>query len=856
MQGPKIFKRTDSIGVGRGAHYHIVYLNEEKGIGAMSQARDGHVHEVIWQPYQPPVEPQIDPMTGMPLDQGMPEVPEGWVIAPDPEDGHEHVLEEVQLKAQPKKQLDDDIVSEVHSIFRDCRELEADSFRKGIEADDFFDGEQWPAEKKLQREANNRACLVLNYAQHYVNKLCGAQARQRSDIKYAPVGEGDGRVADAYSAVAKHVLEQCYYDREEGKVFKDACIVGRGNFTLSVNFDSSLEGDIKVEKLPWMRATFGEHEKEDLSDCEVLIKDQMYSMMKLKQFWPKVAEEIEINHDTFLTEDASPHKNYANDQYGRSENRTQIMLGGEVLVDIARKEYRVIECWRRIYKPVSVLANVADEFFHKAERWNDKDIEMVRTIPGFVVVERNIPKIRITKVAGSKVLSDEDPADLPTDDFFVVPVYCEKRGNRFYGKIEAIKDSQREVNYRRSQTVDIGNMMSSYGWFIDDTLFPEGEKAKFEKNANKPGFVVTLNDVTRQPSKTEGSKFPSEIANLIDMEANTISLFLDTSVEDAGANTSGAAIHQRQQQKMLGHEQVFQNLSFAKRKLGRLLLSMIRKYYSPQRILRILKNRSVREEVMLGDQALDSFTDQEIITMLETADIGEYDVAVVESAWSPTSQAALFGVLVELYGKGVGIPPEVLIETAPDIPEATRKKMLDAISAQVEADAQGTQAMADAEVEKTLAAKGIYTPRVQQMMTGGGVAEGSGMGDMPAPEQAAMQAPQAPQGMPMDPSMGAMPPQVSPDPSGFDTAPSSYSPEIGLGGQALSPEVLLAESDKAEREDRMMMMTEQMVQAIQKLQPPPVVVNNYLAKPSASVGSIVRDPNGNAQIRIDDVPEA
>lgn len=853
MNGPKTLKRTDSVGFGRGAHYHVVYLNEEKGVGAMSQAKDGHVHEVIWQAYQPPVEPTIDPMTGMPLDQGMPEVPEGWVIAPDPMDGHTHELEEIALKKLPKKQPNDDVVSEVHAIFRACREVEAESIEAAEEADEFFDGDQWPHEKKAEREANNRACLVLNYTQHYINKLCGAQRRQRSDIKYAPVGDGDGRVADAYSFVAKHLLEQCFYEREEAKVFKDVAITGRGFFNAYMNFDKNLLGDLVVEHLPWHRALCGEHEKEDLSDCEVIVKHRMYSMMKLKQFWPDVADEISSEHDVFFETPGDAHKVFSSDQYGKSENRTQVMLGGDVLIDIARKEYRVIECWRRKYEKVSVLVNLADEFIHPAHRWDAKDIEAVRTIPGFVVVERNLPRIRITKVAGSKVLSDEDPADLPTEDFFLVPVYCEKRGNRFYGKVEAIKDSQKEVNYRRSQTVDIGNMMSAYGWFVDDAMFPENELQKFKKNVNKPGFVVTLNDVSRQPFRVEGAKFPTEIAQLIDMEANTISLFLDTTVEDAGANTSGSAIHQRQQQKMLGHEQLFDNLSFAKRKLGRLILHMIRKYYSPERMLRILKNRSVREEVMLGDQALDSFTDQEIITMLETADVAEVDVAVVESAWSPTAQSALFSVLVELMQKGAPIAPETIIETAPDVPEAARKKMLESIQAQMEADSKGSQAMADAEVEKTLAAKGIYTPRVQQMISGG-VGEGAPMGDMPSPEQAAMMPPQdmgqapAPQGM--DPSM-----QISPDQTGSSVVAPGGLPS-SPDGQALTPEVLLAESDKAERENRMMQMTEQMVQAIQKLQPPPVVVNNYLAKPSAAVGNIIRDANGNAQIRVEDVPEA
>ncbi len=110
-------------------HYHIVYLNTEKGAGVMSAAKDGHTHAVIYDPPRPPrppspaVPPQIDPMTGMPMmvqdpntgqmvsDQGKPEDPGDpgkekgeWIVQPGgvtPNDIHDHSLEEYE-KEKPK----------------------------------------------------------------------------------------------------------------------------------------------------------------------------------------------------------------------------------------------------------------------------------------------------------------------------------------------------------------------------------------------------------------------------------------------------------------------------------------------------------------------------------------------------------------------------------------------------------------------------------------------------------------------------------------------------------------------------------------------------------------------------------
>lgn len=848
--GTKKLLRTDSLGIGRGAHYHVVYLNEQDGRGVMS-FDDDHTHEVIW---QPATEPQVDPM-GNVLMEGS---PAQWVVGPGP-DGHTHQFEEVRTKAEKKKEDEEQVVKEVHRLYLEACDAESESLKAAKEADDFYRGEQWEPDVKRRLEGDNRAALTINFTQHYIHKLCGHQRKQRTDIQYAPVGDGDERVADAYSYVAKHVQEQCFFDREESKVFKDAAVPGRGVYNFRISFDRNLQGDILIEHYPWTDIVFGPHDKEDLSDCEYLVKSKMFSLAKLKQLWGDKVEDIEASHEMLMDPTREPTVGYATDNYSHPDRSwPAVMLGSQVLIDIARKNYRVLECWRRTYVKVSVLANSGEEFFFPAHGWSSKDVKKVETMPGFAVIDRTVPKMRITKVAGSRVLSDEDPAKLPIDDFFAVPVYCERRAGRFWGAVELVKDSQRELNKRRSQTVDIGNKIAgAYGWFYDSQTFPDNEKEKAKKNINKPGFFIEVNDSGKLPVQQEGAGFPAGIAELMDMAAQTVAAFLDTTVEDAGANTSNMAILTRQQQKLAGHEELFDNLSFSKRKLGRLLLHAIRAYYSPERIIRILKNRSVREDVNLGGQPLEEFSDAELYQILENAEVADYDVAVVESAWSPTSKMAMFSTLSELMAKGAPIPAEMLIELAPQIPEASKQKMLEQLAAQAEADSQAQQATADAEVEKTLAAKGIFTPRVQSLMSGqSGMAEGF-----------------APEMPPQDPMMGGgmaegsmvMPTgdamqgaaqmmNAMPDEQGFD--PSMPMPQGSMGDpNTVTPEVVASYAEEQAREERVMAMTQQMLEVVKQIQPPPITINIDNSKPRKTVGQIVTDQEGNKQAVFQDVPD-
>ena len=702
MSSP-IFYRTSK--AGRPKHFHVTYVDPATGRILVSvDPDDGHTHEVV-----------TDSVTGQ------------FSLAPGL-DGHAHMeMEEIKPKP-PKKEKEDDaaVVARGYALWKTAWELEAESIKKGRESEEFYSGDQWPGTTKKDLEDQGRAALTINMTEKYIDDLVGYQRQQRSDITYFPVEGSDQELADLYNIVSKVILSQCEYDREESEVFEDQAIPGRGNFNLTVDTTRDFRGEIKVERWPWDHVVYGPHEKLDGSDADYVVKDQFMSLSRLKRRYPSKAKDIERSWQT-IVEGGRSHTTYADDQYGRSENAVPVtpipasMINGDVsVVDIALKEMRVFELQEKMYEDVSVISDPVSDYHLNAFGWKKADLTAVQTIPGLFVTEAKLQQIRIVHWVGDVLLSDENPADVPEPDFYIIPVYAKKKKGRFWGRVEAGKDPQRELNKRISQSIDIGNKMASYGWLYDDMTFPsEAEREQFMNNSSRPGFVQRITSVMNPPMKIEGVKFPSETAQLADMAQIRLSEMLSVNAtQKAGANTSAEAILQVEKSILIGQERLFDNLSFSKRRLGRLLIKLINRYYDADRLYRIVSNQAARAEaqgqpMMVAGQPISEMTKERIMEILESADVEKLDVIVGESQWTPTQRIAVNSMLGDLMSKGAPVPFEIFAETL-DMPQDVKGRMIQSFQQSQQAQATGEQQKYDAEIEKTLIGQGVIPPAVAQ----------------------------------------------------------------------------------------------------------------------------------------------
>lgn len=734
----KLLKTTvDGVSLGR-RHSHIAYINDEDQVGATS-VNNKHTHQLIYDPPRPPrppspaIPPQMDPMTGMPMmvqdpttgmmmpDPGTPEDPgdpgkeEGtWIVAPA-EDGHTHELAEYVVKEKKSKESDEDIIKDCMALWQQSINLTCDSRKKAREAEDFRRGKQWPENIRRQLEALDRAALTINLIGKNLDELFGYQRDERTDLIFSPQEEGDQRVADILNIVTKVILSNCFYPREESKAFEDMVVPGMGVLSLYIDFNNDIRGEIKIERFPWDDIYYGEFTKEDLSDCEYEIRSKMYSKAKIKQLWPKKANEVESNFNDIVNLSQNPKTPVGGGTYTdynlAKVIETPITPDGLSIpmVDVAKKEFRVVQCTRKVYEPVSVIFSDEEDFFFTAFGWDEKDIASATTIPGFSAISQIKTRMRITKFCGKTILSDENPADLPIQDFFTIPCFAYRQNNDFWGKVESAKDPQKEINKRRSHTVDIINRTTRSIWWYDTETFADPhEEKRFKEKASQPGATFKLQNRNNKPIAEEGGDLPTGLVQMLQLDQAYLSELMNISVEPGGANESGVLFQERKRDKLRGNQFLFDNFSFAKQRLGKILVHLIQRYYDADRIIRILNSQYSKQQFDVGGQDYSQYSKEEIKQMLENQDLTKYDVVVSETSFSPSTRLGTAKVIFELMKNGAPVPPELVFEFL-DMPDVMRKRISESLQQQMEMQTQTQNDTANSEITKTVVAKGDYT---------------------------------------------------------------------------------------------------------------------------------------------------
>lgn len=652
-------------------HTHLVYVSEQTGEGITS-AKKGHQHIVTL-------------------------TEDGIFFAPA-EDGHTHELAPYEPKRRKRdKETDSDKVAKVHALFKAAENVERKSRKDAAESEKFYMGDQWDKATKSELANAKRAAITINEIEAKVDILTGFQQQNRTDLQFAPVEEGDGGAAQVLDAFYRNVEDQNCFPSEEAKVFKDVVVAGRGNFHVYMDFDEDIQGKITIEQLPWRDVYYGPHNRLDLGDCEHITKSKMFSRAKVKQMWPEKSKETDLmfhSSEIIFDEDNVIYDN-PGDQYATGD-KVEAAFDGKPLIDIERREVRVFETYfKEYYTLYSLVIEIDGEVVDlpdlsksEADEWDTVDV--VR------VVRRNRYRIRRFTVAGNVFLEEDELEEFP-----IVPVYAKKVGDYWYGKVQSVKDAQREINKRHSQSIDILNKAASYGWIIDDNTFDDAKSENdFRQNSSTPGYVTKVADMRNKPELVAGTKVPGEVLGMMELASGKIQTLMNIPFNIADEanirDVSGVAIREKRRSIQMANEYLFSNLDAAKRRLAKVVLKFAQDFYPPERIARVVINSKPRSD---QDMQANQLAEQEILAVLQNSDLLKYDVTPIPSASSPTARSANFQIALELAKQGFPIPPEVIIKMS-DF--SFKEQILGQMEQQAQASAAAQSEAAEAEKFKSL----------------------------------------------------------------------------------------------------------------------------------------------------------
>lgn len=584
---------------------------------------------------------------------------------------HSHALIPEYPVIEQKPETDEDkIVEQSLQLLKSSSSREESSRKSGRESWKFYTGEeQWDKKDKTYLDSQNRACLTINEIAAKVDLLAGYQRQNRSDLKVLPKEAGDSIVAEILTILLKNITDKNKFKSSETDAFLDQVVCGRGIFSIDTDFNDNIDGDIIISYFPWDQALFGPHRDWDLKDCEYVIKTKRYSKAKVKLLWPDKAEEID-QWFTDLAENGNTIVDNPGDQYVTGVKST---FSGIPLVDLARKEILVFEVFKKKYRESWLARDAKRRLNFDLDGFKKEDVKRLESITGLTTQRRVVYDIHRSLIGG-KVLLENDIHD--EDNFPLVPFYAKKSGDFFYGKVEEVKDAQREINKRRSQTVDWMNKMISSKYYIDKQTFSDPkQKKRFQQHGSTSGFIAEIADTNRPPEREDAAPLPNGLLGGEQQASESLQRIMNIPLEALGqpnvGDISGRAIIERRRQGLVANEFLFDNISQAKAQLGRLIIKKIKELYTPQRIIREVRDSRQRNDPM--SEQLQGMQDIAIFQLLTTDDLIEYDVAVSQITESETIRAANFDMWARIAGQIPGFPMEFLVELS-DLPE--KEKML------------------------------------------------------------------------------------------------------------------------------------------------------------------------------------
>ena len=597
---------------------------------------------------------------------------------------------------------EDDILPEPMGELRKYREWFRASVDKwsdwrdeAVEDYGFVSGEkQWKDKDKRLLEDSGRPAITINKIKPLINVLSGYQRLNRYDIDFLPRSDDDTQLCKVRKGITKYVMDRCDYEYHESAVFLDGAIGGVGWFEVKYAFDREvMDGEAEIISAdPLSMYVDPEARKPDFSDAKFIIRAKWVDKEDLKLLYPEHADDIDRQQRVYdVCEDKDEHSGLEPLWYQKDT-----------------KKLRLCECW---YK-----TKERETFYFLADgtQVSKADVTIDMFLSGQIVGTKTIPITKVKVCAFfDRILLEDIDSPYKHGDFPFVPftVFNYGQGDLPAGIVRDLKDPQREINKRRSQTLHVLNTASNSGWVAEEQALSPDQERRFRTMGSMPGAILKVNAGAISGNKFQRLEAPAPPAALIQAEQQAQSdLPAISGINEALMGTdipnsaSGRAIELKQKQAITQIAPMFDNLRKAKKKIAYLLWGrrghkgIIPQYYTEDKVYRVEGNNG-QQFIRVNQQVQQQDPLQGTITQtLNDLSQGEFDIVISDIAASTTQRQAQMWNLVDAVSK-LGVPGSLVFDIILDLSDLPQK---DAIKQrwQQQQQQQAQAAQQQAELQK------------------------------------------------------------------------------------------------------------------------------------------------------------
>lgn len=505
----------------------------------------------------------------------------------------------------------DDAIKEALEAFRMSEERDRDN-RQAFEDDIKFARleEQWPEEVARKRAQEGRPMHTVNKLAPVIRQVVNDARQNKPAISVRPQdSKADPNTAELIGGLIRNIESSSNADIAYDTAVENAVSGGFGYIRVNIDYsyDDSFDKDIVIERVPNPLAVYGDPESfsADGSDWNVAFVCDTMSEDAFEAKYPKATQ------TSFASEEMPDGWQEGEfitvaEYWTREEEEREVLLMPDGMV-IGREEY---------------VAN--------AELFQAMGIEPVASRK----VKSHKVKQRI--ISGVEVLDENDWAGCYIP---IIPVYGDevvlKNKRHLRSLIRSARGAQERYNYWVTAMTEMVALAPKVPYIGPQGAFDVDIEKWSTANNESHAFLEYGGPIApqRQPGPQIQPAMMQEARAAADDIKATTGIY-DASLGARSNETSGVAINARQREGDVSTFHFIDNLTRSIRQVGRVVVDLLPKVYTADRVIRTLGIDGQTKQVPLGQPVQDEKTG---VTRIYDLSVGKYDV-VVKAGPSYTTQ--------------------------------------------------------------------------------------------------------------------------------------------------------------------------------------------------------------------------
>lgn len=476
----------------------------------------------------------------------------------------------------------DELLKEARERYQ--RGYDADREERELAKDDleFANGNHWPEKTKTEREADGRPYLTFNMLPKYVDQVIGEFLQNRPGINVVPDDMyATDDIANIKEGKIRKIESESVAKVAYGIGFKSAAVCGRGFWRVNHDFidSDSFDEELQILSIKNQFSVVWDPgaEKPDLSDAEWMFVIETLQAKDFEKKYPD-AEKIDFenigNYDGWVTTDTVRIAEY----------------------------FRKVHNKKTIYQLEDGSTSDNSEDEKKAVRKRETDVVTTEWC----------------KITGHTIL--EGPITWPGKYIPIIPVWGkelnieEKTIHR--GVVRFAKAPQQMYNFWRTASAEVVAEAPRSPYIGTVEQFKGHEHLwKAAKKSNVPYLPYNIDPQANGPPKRETpATIPTGIVNEVNTAAQEFKETTGIEAANLGEPSdekSGKAIAERRSGGERGNFEYVSNFCNALIHTGEILVDLIPKIYSTQRVIRT-RNVDETEELKLINSVVNPETQEQL----------------------------------------------------------------------------------------------------------------------------------------------------------------------------------------------------------------------------------------------------